>query len=150
MLDHWLTSSWAISCSCFEFMSTAVLPTPDDAALLGPSPASSSCSLSAPSWVVPVPRREGQVTPVSHLWWSTPLMCSALWSALSFYSALSFSHTKQHLADGETKSRSPRSLSRSMREMELESRKDDTSSLVPRWLHFSPGEEVRGAHRVGY
>lgn len=77
-------------------------------------------------------------------------MCSALWSALSFYSALSFSYTKQHPTDGETKSWSPRSLSQSMREMELESRKDDTSSLVPRWLHFSTGEEVRGAHRVGY
>lgn len=67
MLDHWLTSSWAISSSCFEFMSTAVLPTPEDAALLGPSPTSSSCSLSAPSWVVPEPQEEGQVTSDTHV-----------------------------------------------------------------------------------
>lgn len=67
MLDHWLTSSWAISGSCFEFMSTAVLPTPEDAALLGPSPVSSSRSLSAPSWVVPEPREEGQATSDTHV-----------------------------------------------------------------------------------
>lgn len=94
VLDHWLTSSWAISRSCLEFMSTAVLPTPEDAALLGPSSASSSCSLSA---LLGCPWAPGEkdkwVIPMSHLW-MTPLTCSALWSgsALRFYSALSFTH----------------------------------------------------------